>query len=127
MAEREPGRTAEHVIRAGRIELVDEYDRVRAVVGQLPGLDGRGNLIYGVSVLDHRGKHRVWLEVDSLGPTLAFDQDGQVVVYLGVHDEGSEANNPGPYFSLCDREGGDVLGWRVDPDGEVVETGRQER
>jgi hypothetical protein len=124
MAEQEPGSASEQVIRAGRIELVDEYDRVRAVVGQLPGTDGHGNPIYGVSVLDHRGKHRVWLEVDGLGPTLAFDQEGQVVIYLGVHDEGSEASHSGPYFSLCDRHGADVLGWRVDADGEVVETGR---
>ena len=118
MPEREQP-SVDPIVRTRRLEIVDDNDRVRVVVGRL-GTGGRDEAVIGIAVLDGRGSSRVSLSLDACGPALVFGQDGNNVVYLGVDDGETEAANPGPYVELCDREGATAIGWRVDRDGTVV-------
>jgi hypothetical protein len=107
------------VVRASRFELVDDDGKVRAVVGKMSGLDGRGFPMYGLSLRDHRDRERVWLAVDGNGPILGFDQAGNGVLQIGVNDDDSDVSLTGPYLSFCDPAGNEVVRWGVAPDGTL--------
>lgn len=111
--------SVDSVVRTRRLEIVDDSDRVRAVVGRL-GTGGRDEAVIGIASLDARGSSRAWLSLDACGSSLVFGQEGNNVVYLGVDDGETEAANPGPYFELCGRDGATAIAWRVDRDGSVV-------
>lgn len=108
----------EDVVRARRLEIVDENDRVRALIGRL-GTGGRGEAVIGVALVGDRGSHRAWLALDVSGPALVFNQDGNNVIYLGVDDADTDAMNPGPYIELCGRDGATAIRWRVLQNGAV--------
>ena len=108
----------EDVVRARRLEILDDSDRVRAIVGRLAG-GGQREAVIGIAVLDPRGRRRAWLAFDASGPALVFDHAGNNVLYLGVDDEEGDAVHPGPYLELCDRDGATAIGWRVGSEGAV--------
>lgn len=107
------------VMAAGRVEVVDEEGRVRAVMGDLSG--SAPGWYPGVALLDEYGIHRVWLLLSETGPTLSFGEEGNVVLELGVADRGDpQTQTPGPYVLLCERHGQAMWAVRVAAGGEVV-------
>lgn len=109
----------EPVVRARRIEIIDEHGRVRVIVGDVPAADPE-RPDFGVVVLDHMGRRRAWLALSHDGPLLAFDHDGNSAVEIGVNDSSSDAVRPGAYVVLSDSTGGLSVGWWVEEDGSVT-------
>lgn|GEM_PF-6356826 len=87
-------RRAPEVLRARRIELVDDKGFVRMV---LAGEDHNGDAAQAptIELLDDEGV-RAWLSIGDGGPELAFTAGGNVVLDLGHLDD--SANGPGPYI-----------------------------
>ena len=69
-----------------------------------------------VELVDPAGRVRAWLGFDEGGqnPTLAFDAGGNVVAEVGVNDH---PDGPSPRLWLCSRDGFEVWGAVVHPDG----------
>lgn len=134
----------EEVVRARRIEILDDSDRVRIEIGQLalPGThEIRG---FGITLRGPNGSVRADLTEDASGARLAFlsagtaalelgaedantlmlDRGGDDLVYLPAGSPGNEVMQSGAYVIFEDAEGAPAFGWRVDPDGSVepVET-----
>ena len=106
------------VVRARIFELVDAQGAVRAIVGQLGA--GRGDGALGVALVSGQGEARVWIELGEHGPALVFDQGGNDVVALGVHDAAADALHVGAYLQLSHPVGRPAVGWRVEDDGSVT-------
>ncbi|MDP9071875.1 MAG: hypothetical protein M3N68_11505 [Actinomycetota bacterium] len=104
------------VVRARRFELVDAEGAVRAIVGDLGG----GGGVFGVALVGRQGEARVWIELGEQGPALVFDQGGNDVVAVGVHDAVADALHVGAYLQLSHADGRPALGWRVEDDGSVT-------
>lgn len=114
------------VVRARRVEVVDEWGRPRLVLGDIGNPEGPGE-VFGIAVVDPAGRHRAWLALDDTGAALVFDRTGNAVAELGVDDNTGDALAAGAYFHLCDLDGRPVVGWRVEDDGDVtVRTGGDE-
>ena len=111
--------TAPGVVRANRVELVDQDGAVRAVLGQLDSPDP-GAPVFGLALLDEAGRQRVWLSLDGSGPVLVFDLAGNNVITLGVNDPTADALHVGGYLHVADLDGTPVLGWQVEEDGSVL-------
>lgn len=111
--------TAPGVVRATRVELVDQDGAVRAVLGQLDSPDP-GAPVFGLALLDEAGRQRVWLSLDGSGPALVFDLAGNNVITLGVNDPTADALHVGGYLHVADLDGTPVLGWQVEEDGSVL-------
>jgi hypothetical protein len=84
------------VVRAKRLEIVDDEGRVRAVVGEV------GRQAFGVSLFDAGGGRRAELSVgvddyDETESVLLFDRDGDCTVVLrgGQHDAYLIIDSPG--------------------------------
>jgi hypothetical protein len=84
------------VVRAKRLEIVDDEGRVRAVVGEV------GRQAFGVSLFDAGGGRRAELSVgvddyDETESVLLFDRDGDCAVVLrgGQHDAYLVIDSPG--------------------------------
>ncbi|HEX9969555.1 MAG TPA: hypothetical protein VGB03_05395 [Acidimicrobiales bacterium] len=111
------------VVRARRVEVVDEWGRPRLVLGDI-GNPERPGEVFGIAVVDPAGRQRAWLALDDTGAALVFDRTGNAVAELGVDDGTGDALVAGAYFHLCDVDGSPVVGWRVEDDGDVtVRTG----
>ena len=106
------------LVRAHRIELVDEAGGIRAVVGQLATPDP-ARPVYGIALTEPSGRPRVWLSVHDTGPALVFDLAGNNVISLGVNDPAPDAMQVGGYLHFADGDGTAVLGWQVENDGAV--------
>jgi hypothetical protein len=89
------------VLRARRIELIDAEGRPRLLLGDLGRWPGGGELI-GVSLRDEHGHERLLLGLDALGPSLAFVEEGNVVLHLAVDDA---APGGGASLSVADNQG----------------------
>jgi hypothetical protein len=89
------------VVRARRIELVDGEGRARLLLGELGRWPGGGEMI-GVSLRDEHGHERLLLGLDALGPSLAFVEEGNVVLHLAVDDA---APGGGASVSVADSHG----------------------
>lgn len=109
----EPTREVLDVVRARRVEVVDDEDRVRLVLGEM------GDGVAGISVRSAEGRERASLLVHDTGVSLAFKADGDEVLVLGVIDHVPAAGDPGAFIVLCDVDGAPVLRWQVEPDGNV--------
>jgi hypothetical protein len=96
---RDPG-----TVRATRIEVVDDEGNLRATLGPLPTPD-QDRPMFGLALLGDDGRPRVWLSVDSNGPTLAFDLAGNVVLEAGVWDPTLDNWSVGSYIQLSDLDG----------------------
>jgi hypothetical protein len=107
-----------HVLKAHRFELLDEANRVRAVLGQKP-YGGYGNHV-GLEIFDAAGSARAWLmHEDGAGVHLALAIGGNQVLVASAGDPGGELS-AGPSITLCDLDGAPVLSWYVDEDGRPV-------
>lgn len=107
------------VVRARRFELVDDSGQVRAVLGNL-ARDAHAAYWPSLTLRTAYGRDRVWLAVHDYGPQLAFDFGGNTVAILEVHDPQPESSAPpGVSLTLCDADGGPVLGWDVNGEGDV--------
>jgi hypothetical protein len=111
--------TGPGVVRASRVEVVDEGGEVRAVLGPLETPDPT-TPVFGLALLDPHGRARVWLSVDANGPTQVFDLAGNNIVSLGVNDPTADALHVGGYLHMTDLDGTPVLGWQVEEDGGVL-------
>lgn len=89
----------EPLVRARRFELVDDYGRVRAVVGDV---DPSGGESYapGFALYSDEGKERVALFLGVCGPSFAMDMAGNDALLMGVRDPDSPAWTPGPFLTL---------------------------
>lgn len=114
----DPSPAPTDVVRARRFELVDEGGKVRAVLGNL-ARDTDADHWPGLVLRNSSGRDRAWLMVHNLGVELAFDLGGNTVAVLEVHDPGAETLNPGVSLTVCDADGAPVLGWHVNPQGDV--------
>jgi hypothetical protein len=110
----EPG-----VVRATRVEVVDDGGRLRAVLGPLDSPNPESP-VFGLTLLDPDGRARIWLTLDAAGPALVFDLAGNNIITLGVNDPTADALHVGGYFHMTDFDGTHVLGWQVDDDGTVL-------
>jgi len=99
MAEANP--PTHEVLRAKRVELVDDEGRVRAVLGPVHREEGQA--VLGLSLHDESGE-RAWFTTGPSGPDLGMARDGDEVVLLGVV-EGPGIVIDGPRFMLLDRRG----------------------
>lgn len=104
------------VIRARRLEILDEEDRVRTAIGIR---DDGGSEYVGLQVFDADGSARAWLlDVPGDGIQLSFAVAGNQILVVSANDEGGELD-AGASVTLCDRDGQQALSWHVGPDGEV--------
>lgn len=110
----EPG-----VVRATRVEVVDEGGRIRAVLGPLDTPNPAAP-VFGLALLDGDGRPRVWLSLDATGPAVVFDLAGNNIITLGVNDATPDALHVGGYLHVTDLDGTPVLGWQVEEDGSVL-------
>jgi hypothetical protein len=116
-----PARTVAPALRAQRFELVDDYGRVRAVLGDLAGAEG--GWCPGLSLRSGEGSQRVCLLLHRDGAMLNFTMVGNDALVLGVAEPHTDAYDPGPYVRLCDSEGDTVMAWRVDQEDGLVTEG----
>lgn len=145
-ANAQPHPTDEEVVRARRIEILDDSDRVRVEIGQLgsPGIHGIAG--FGITLRGPNGSVRADLTEDASGARLAFlssgdpalemgaedaetlmlDRGGDDLVYLPAGSPGNEVMQSGPYVILHAADGVPALSWRVDPDGSVEVFGPDE-
>jgi hypothetical protein len=73
------------VVRARRIEVVDDEGRVRVVIGLL----GQGDSpIFGLVVQDESGHGRGWVQHDGAAAEVGLDFGGNTVAALNVSDSG---------------------------------------
>jgi hypothetical protein len=107
------------VLQTRRIEVVDEQNRVRLVLGLLRRSEGAEGA-FGLSILDTTGRVRVWLALEETGPTLVFDESGNAVLQLGVDDPSPDSLRTGSFLHLGDAAGRPVLSWQVDSDGTLT-------
>src|SRR5690349_20387941 len=89
------------VVRARRIEVVDERGRPWLVCGSAP----EAASTMGLWVLGPDGSPRVWLGVDGAGAALAVGRDGTVVAGLGTNDPGPGAAHVGAYAFVSEPSG----------------------
>ncbi|HEV7887620.1 MAG TPA: hypothetical protein VGO92_08680 [Acidimicrobiales bacterium] len=107
------------VVRATRVEVVDEAGHVRAVLGPLDTPDP-ASPVFGLTLLDEAGRPRVWLTLDGTGPSMVFDLAGNNIISLGVNDPTADALHVGGYLHVTDLDGTPVLGWQVEEDGSAL-------
>jgi hypothetical protein len=114
-----PPAAVPEVVRARRVEIVDDEGNVRVVLGQLDGPEV-GQPTLGLSVLDADGQPRISALLTSEGPTLLLEMDGNGVLQLGVDDPTPEAMRTGSFIQLSAPDGRPALGWQVEEDGSVT-------
>lgn len=83
-------------VRAHRFELLDDDDRLRAVLGPVGRHEGK--TLYGLALYDEAGGERALLGVMPSGPLLSFVSGGDVALELGVADADGEQLDLGPYL-----------------------------
>ncbi|HEX7166695.1 MAG TPA: hypothetical protein VF230_06920 [Acidimicrobiales bacterium] len=98
------------VVRARRIEIVDDGGRVRAAVGV--GVP-RAEESVGVWLYDPDGNERVALVLHPTGPSLELVRGGNIAVHIGVADAVDDVAEPGPAVLIHDDHGVPVAGWAV--------------
>lgn len=109
---------AADLVVARRFAVVDPLGRVRVVMGDLKG--AAEGCFPGVALLDEGGQERVSLVLTDIGPLVSFAEEGNVVLELGVADQGNpEVRVPGPFVLLCEPGGEARWGVRVDDEGDV--------
>jgi hypothetical protein len=107
------------VLRAQRLEIVDDQGRVRAsfATNRDPN-DGKASV--GLELLDEDGSARAWL-VDVGGAAqlaLALGGDQVAVLESMSHDDGTSTVS----LALCDASGRPVVRWAVQSDGTYSES-----
>lgn len=102
------------VLRARRLEIVDDQGRVRAAIGAERDRY-EGDVTVGLELLDEAGSARAWL-VDVCGVAqlaLALGGNQVAVVESVSHDDGTST----AALVLCDASGRAVIRWSVQSDG----------
>jgi hypothetical protein len=115
----DPIERAREVVRAQRYEVVDEGGQLRALLGDL-GSPDPDYQSFGLTLFDPSGRRRLWLALDTTGPNLGFDYQGNTVLTFGVNDAAPDALHVGAYWQAADSNGTTVLGWRIEDDGSVT-------
>lgn len=77
--------TTADVVRAKRVEVVDEKGRVRVVLGWLWDAE---DAMYGVGVHGDAGSLLAWVAADAASPEVGIASRGNVVAVLQVGREG---------------------------------------
>lgn len=77
--------TTEPVVRTQRVEVVDEQGWVRAVVGRVGRAEGD---VFGITVVDTRGRQRAWVVADDSWAEVGLDHEGDTAAALGVNATG---------------------------------------
>jgi hypothetical protein len=103
-------------------KVVDSDGRVRAFLGELPEAHSEG-ATFVIELRDTAGRARASLMLTPDGPLLLFDQNGNNLIELGVHDWTESTSHRGAYFVGSDTTGEAVVGWRVEADGSVDRVG----
>lgn len=104
------------VVQAHRFEVLDEKDRVRAVIG-ISSHDSRE--FVGLEIFDRHGSVRAWLlDEPGEGVQLVFATEGNQVLVVSANDGGGELD-AGPSITLCDSDGAPILAWAVSAEGNV--------
>lgn len=106
------------VLRAQRLEVLDDSGRIRMVVGGLGRSEPGGELV-GLEVRDANERPRITVAVSDDGAWMLVDLEGNARVHFGVNDPGSDAVGARTFFYVCGEEGAPVAGWRVDEGGEA--------
>lgn len=102
------------VLRARRLEIVDDQGRVRAAIAADRD-PYEGDVTVGLELLDEDGSARAWL-VDVCGSAqlaLALGGDQVAVLESTAHDDGAST----VALVLCDALGRPVVRWAVQSDG----------
>jgi len=107
------------LVRARRIEVVDDEGRPRAVVGRLETPDPADE-VFGIALLDAAGRLRLWLALDPTGPKQVFDLRGNIQLALGVNDPTPDALRVGAFLHVNDLDGLPVHSWEVDESGTFL-------
>jgi hypothetical protein len=102
------------VVRAGRLEIVDERGQVRAALAA-DRVDGHGDVAVGLEVFDEGGEARAWLvDVGGIAQIALALRGNQVAVLESVVEDDGTATTS---LVLCDRSGGPVARWSVRSEG----------
>lgn len=104
------------VVRAHRVEIVDERGRLRATLDS-----GTDSEVVGLRIFDRHGSERITLAVSSWGAFLDLATGGNTSVHIECRDDIEESAEPGASLVLCDRQGSPVLEWSVTLDGGLIE------
>ena len=125
MQKGKPRPATPRLVRATRLEIIDDAGRVRASLGDAAngaaGFDSFGLVLYAPD-----GKRRAAVSIDTTGPTLVFDQHGNNAVALGV-DDPIDGETGGPYLSVVDGDGAPVFRLNVNDRGRPVREGSSGR
>lgn len=120
------------VVRTRRLEVLDDSDRVRIVIGEQPGLGTNGLPVFGVILRGPNGSIKADLLEDAGGAMLSFmssgnealvigvddanslavDRGGDRLIYVPAGDEDNEVTRAGPYLVFCDPDGQALTEWR---------------
>lgn len=102
------------VVRARRLEIVDDIGQVRAVLAA-DRVGGHGDVAVGLELFGEGGEARAWLvDVGGIAQlALALRGDQVAVLESVVEDDGTATTS----LVLCDRSGHPVARWSVRPDG----------
>lgn len=124
----------QEVVRTRRVEVLDDSDRVRIVIGCQPGESTHGLPVFGIALLGPKGGVRADLTDDAAGAKLTFVSSGNEALQLGVEDantlavdmggdrllylpaghEDNEVMQAGPYLHFSDPDGQPLTEWHAD-------------
>lgn len=102
------------VLRAQRLEIVDDSGRVRAALAADRSAHD-GEAVVGLELFDETGKARAWLVDTNEIVQLALALNGNQVAVLQSLTE--DDNTASTSLVLCDRSGRPVARWTVRSDG----------
>ncbi len=108
------------VVRARRLEIIDEHGVVRAVLAMNPSDAANDPEVVGLELRSRDGSQRAWLvNHDGFGPGLGFEIHGNQTLILRAMaptpDRHGEVS-----IHLCDRAGATALSWSVSEGGDII-------
>lgn len=113
--------TVAEVVRARRVELVDEQGRLRGVLGEIGEFAPSPDPVIGLELYAPSGEPRLSLAMGGDTAWVLLEVGGNAQVQIGVNEAKTGAVAARAFLILCDADGVPVLGWRVDDDGAVAE------
>lgn len=108
------------VVRARRVEIVDEAGRVRAVLGEIEGGHVDPPTI-GLGLYTEAGERRASIAMDESGAWVVLELAGNALVQLGVNEVESDAFDTRAFIHLSAADGSPLVRWRVADDGTLIE------
>lgn len=119
MAEARANDPISDVVRTRRFELLDDRDRLRAVIETGDG--DEGSIETGLRILDARGSERLLVAHMAWGAVISLAHEGDTVLEIECMDDLASNAYPGSKILLCDGGSTPVMRWFVGLDGQVIE------